>query len=384
MSSARFYTERPTLTAEPSAVLAVPEQFAPVPSDWEVMVTDVRGSTRAVGEGRLNIVGLTAVGCIIAALNIGYREGIELPFFFGGDGATLLVPRALADRVVSALALHRDNARAQLDLDLRVGRVPLSEVYARGHRVALAKVDVNGAGMVLPFAIGDGLQHAEQTVKRDDAPTLSTPHDAELDLNGMECRWNDIAPPRRKKEIVCLIVSPISQERAASALSRVLGLIEGTYGSYAARNPVSRERLTYYKGFDRIDAEERLKYRNSDLKRRMHTWVWTIFSRPYFAFSATGRYYMERLVQLSHTLSVDGRLSTIMAGTPAQRASLEAALIGLEAGDDIRYGLEVCPSSVISCYVRDRRDDHIHFIDGQGGGYTRASITLKRKLALLG
>jgi hypothetical protein len=34
----------------------------------------------------------------------------------------------------------------------------------------------------------------------------------------------------------------------------------------------------------------------------------------------------------------------------------------------------------MSCYVRDRRDEHIHFIDGIGGGYTMAATVLKKKL----
>ena len=53
----------------------------------------------------------------------------------------------------------------------------------------------------------------------------------------------------------------------------------------------------------------------------------------------------------------------------------------MEAAGEIRYGLHVCAESVMSCYVRDRSDDHIHFIDGIGGGYTLAATVLKRKLA---
>ena len=44
------------------------------------------------------------------------------------------------------------------------------------------------------------------------------------------------------------------------------------------------------------------------------------------------------------------------------------------------FGLHVSNESVMSCYVRDRRDQHIHFVDGAEGGYTLASIVLKKKL----
>ena len=53
----------------------------------------------------------------------------------------------------------------------------------------------------------------------------------------------------------------------------------------------------------------------------------------------------------------------------------------MEAAGSLHYGMHVCSSSVMSCYVRDRRNDHIHFVDGMGGGYTRAATMLKAKLA---
>ncbi|MFT5165733.1 MAG: hypothetical protein ACI8P3_000961, partial [Saprospiraceae bacterium] len=40
----------------------------------------------------------------------------------------------------------------------------------------------------------------------------------------------------------------------------------------------------------------------------------------------------------------------------------------------------VSQESVMSCYVRNRDDQHIHFVDGSQGGYTQAAIMLKKKL----
>ena len=45
----------------------------------------------------------------------------------------------------------------------------------------------------------------------------------------------------------------------------------------------------------------------------------------------------------------------------------------------LTYGLFVSRESVMSCYVRDRRDEHIHFVDGADGGYTMAATMWKRK-----
>lgn len=383
MDSTRFYIDMPTCAIAPSQLLVDPSRFAPVPADWEVLLTDVRGSTKAVSEGRINTVNLVATGCIIAALNLAHRDGNDLPFFFGGDGATLLVPPSLAEPVASALALHRENTRAQFDLDLRVGRIKMADVYRAGHRIDLAKVDVSGGGLVLPVALGEGLQYVDRVVKREDADEIEASDDALLDLAGMECRWSNIRPPGDRQEVVCLIVSVRDTSRQGKLLAEVLGNLDDIYEPVAVRCPVSRRRLKFRSRLDRIADELRLKVGRLEIGRLLKTWLVTMLSRPWFAFHPSGRHYLDRLVQLANTLTIDGRLYTVIAGTPQQRAALDEQLRVLEARGDITYGLDVCSSSVMSCYVRDRRDQHIHFVDGQGGGYTRASIDLKRKLATL-
>jgi hypothetical protein len=55
-------------------------------------------------------------------------------------------------------------------------------------------------------------------------------------------------------------------------------------------------------------------------------------------------------------------------------------LNALEEADEIRYALYVSSESVMSCYVRDLKDDHIHFVDGAEGGYTKAAGVLKLKM----
>ena len=47
----------------------------------------------------------------------------------------------------------------------------------------------------------------------------------------------------------------------------------------------------------------------------------------------------------------------------------------------ICFGIHCSPASIMSCYVRNRDDAHIHFVDGADGGYTSAAIMLKKKLS---
>ena len=110
-------------------------------------------------------------------------------------------------------------------------------------------------------------------------------------------------------------------------------------------------------------------------------WLGTIVGYGYLRWLKPGLMHWEGVTRLSDTLMIDGRIATVFAGTRSQRERLVAALDALESSGSLRYGMQVCSESVMSCYVRDRRNDHIHFVDGMGGGYTRAATMLKAKLA---
>ena len=81
----------------------------------------------------------------------------------------------------------------------------------------------------------------------------------------------------------------------------------------------------------------------------------------------------------SDTLVIDGRINTVISGTREQREMLVDQLKEMEAEGEIYYGLFVSKESVMSCYVRNIKEGHIHFVDGAEGGYTKAASVIKRK-----
>ena len=83
---------------------------------------------------------------------------------------------------------------------------------------------------------------------------------------------------------------------------------------------------------------------------------------------------------MSDTLVIDGKINTVISGNKEQRQALQQYLDELEAAGEIIYGLHVSNASVMSCYVRDMKDGHIHFVDGSDGGYTQAARVIKAKL----
>ncbi|MBC8002194.1 MAG: DUF3095 family protein [Opitutaceae bacterium] len=379
MDSTRFYSDLPTNTIPVSKLMGDETRFFDVPEDWQVIVTDVRRSTHALGDGKHQVVNLVAAGSIIAALNIAHRVGVSVPFFFGGDGATLLAPPSLAGRILRALTMHRENARASFDLDLRVGSVPLADVYRQKLRLKIAKVDIN-QGLVIPVALGEGLQYVEKLIKSDDYLGPETRTEGTLDLKGMECRWDNIRPPENTQEVVCLMLTACDSRRQAAIFSAVLDQIDAIYGPLSVRNPVSLPQLKLEATVGKIKTEMRARLGRFNLGYLIVNWFCTRVGALYFAFTKEGAEYLNHVVQWSDTLVIDGRISTIMSGTVGQRNRLVESLRCLEEHGEIRFGLQVCTASVMSCYVRNRRDQHIHFVDGLGGGYTQAATMLKRKL----
>ena len=184
----QFYRQLPS-TPDFAAVADL-AAYAPAPADWSVLLTDVIGSTKAIRAGRYKDVNMVGAACITAALNA--LPGYSLPFVFGGDGATILVPPSGVDAGREAMLGLAGLAERQFDLGLRVGIVPVADLHARGAALGVRKLELSPGNDLALFS-GDGLELADTLVK-DPAPdnpfALSMPADPPApDLDGLTCRW---------------------------------------------------------------------------------------------------------------------------------------------------------------------------------------------------
>ena len=136
MTTVNFYRDLPVL--ESFAQTIETARHTQVPGDWWIVVADVVGSTKAIEAGAYKKVNTVGVACIAAVVNV--DRSVEMPFVFGGDGATFAVPDSLRERVVPALREAQRLARESFDLSLRVGLVRVSTLLDDGMRVRLAKV----------------------------------------------------------------------------------------------------------------------------------------------------------------------------------------------------------------------------------------------------
>lgn len=374
-----FYTRLPVNQISLSDLLMEEHLFFKVPANWHVLITDVKGSTAAVANGLHETVNLVATGSIVAVLNIAFKENLTVPFFFGGDGATFIVPPSIVDPVTKALLLHQQNTLENFKLDLRVGHVPVKDIYEKGNILSISKLKTSEL-FSIPVALGNGLSYAEKIIKRDDylLSQLSAGNE-ELDLSGMQCRWDKIKPPENYDEVVSLLVIAQDGATQTEAFKKVIDQIDKIYGEPEKRKPISVSRLKLNGTLKKIGREMRVRLGGYRPWYLIKTWLTSLIGILYFR-TKPGKTYLTQLVEMSDTLVIDGRINTVISGTKKQRELLEVALNDLERNGYIRYGLYVSKESVMSCYVRSMDEKHVHFVDGSEGGYTKAAGMLKKKL----
>ncbi len=378
-SNHNFYDKLHVNKIELSKLLLKQSAFNAVPADWHVIVTDIKGSTAAVDSGLNETVNFIATGSIVAVLNLAFKAKIPIPFFFGGDGATFIVPPILIDLALKKLSIFKKNTLENFNVDLRVGTVSVAKIYEDGHQINITKF-LASEFLSIPIVLGDGLMYAESLIKAEDY-LLSQDEDAgeEIDLNGMQCRWDRIAPPENIKEVVTLLVVAPKIENQASSFSTILGNIDSIYGEIKMRQPISVAKLKFNSTFQRMSTEMRAKIGKIRFVELVRDWFVNSFGTIYF-LTSSGKKYLNRLVETSDTLVLDGKINTVICGNEQQRIKLVQLLDELERKGEIIYGLYISSESVMSCYVRDLKDDHIHFVDGSGGGYTQAARMLKEKI----
>jgi len=374
-----FYANLPVNKMALAQLLLRNDLFKPIPADWQVIITDIKNSTAAVKSGQHENVNFIATGSIVAVLNIAFKANVLVPFFFGGDGATFIVPPAMVSEVMKSLLKYRENTLKGFNLDLRAGIMAVDEVYKAGHQLQISRYNSNET-FSIPIVLGDGLAHAEQLIKGENY-LLSTQEIAgnEIDLSGMQCRWDKIEPPENSEEVVTLIVVAQQCEEQARVFSQVIQHLDQIYGAPEKRQPISVPKLIFKTSFNSLGKEVKHRFGKVRLFEFIKSWVINMYGYIYLR-TASGKKYLKQLVEMSDTLVIDGRINTVITGTAKQRLALQTELDKLEENNSILYGLYVSGESIMSCYVRDLEDDHIHFVDGAEGGYTNAVGALKQKI----
>ena len=387
MSTERFYAELPLLYKFVDSTNI--ENFVAVPPDWYAVITDITGSTRAIEAGRYKEVNLLGASSIAVVLN--QAGAIEVPFVFGGDGATILIPPTLLEPVKPALYALQRIAQAEFNLELRVGLVPIEVINDADRVVQIAKLKVSEHYSQAMFA-GGGLNYATDLIKNPqtaDHYKLKMTASVEANLTGLECRWQPI--PSRHGETVSLLVLATAHDPLQNYMiyRNVVEKIYEIYGMEEDFHPVTLNHLHLTLNSKKLVAETKVKMGQQNwLKQWLHLskiQFETILGLVFSEFKLTiGEMNWSNFKTIITTTSdykkFDDMLRMIISGTSQQREKLTQYLSDRFQQGELVYGIHVASSALMTCLVFERSGAQVHFVDGADGGYALAAKSLKAQL----
>ena len=379
----RFFADLPPI--HDFADVADLSHYTQAPDDWLVVLTDVRGSTDAIEAGRYKDVNSLGVASIVAVRNA--APDVDLPFVFGGDGATLLCPAARRAEVEDALRGLQRRSEVAFGLGMRAAIVPVKELREAGAQLLVARFAAK-PGVPLAMFGGGALAEAERWVKDEArAPRYAVKDEgvADADFEGFECRWNPI--PCRDGVFVSLLVHATDDdpERASRTYRDTLEAVSRTLGESA--RPVRTDNLSLAGGAKAFEQEARLK---SGAKGGLKLYLARLLIR---VMAALGRWllrsgrklagfdgstYAQEVVQNTDYRKFDDTLRMVVAASPENLEALRAWLDAQRAR--LAYGIHTSSFAMMTCIIDGYEGDHLHFVDGGDGGYALAAKQLKHQL----
>ena len=391
MTTVNFYHDLPVLESFAEAIET--NGHAQVPGDWWVVVADVMGSTKAIEAGAYKTVNTVGVACIAAVVNV--DRSVDVPFVFGGDGATFAVPEALRERVIPALREAQRLARESFDLSLRVGLVKVSDLLDQGMGVRLAKVRLS-PNVTQPTFSGSGWEEAERRVKDPLAQgvlrVLEVEGLREGSFEGFECRWQGVPSFRDHK--LALLVAAVSSDADVNLASyrKVFDRIAQIYGDISSYHPLRAEQMRLSFNPRQLAHEWRVRSSRFSPWGRVKYFARMVllnlagvylFARKMDTKTVQWSRYTDDMVENSDFRKFDGMLRMVMDGSEAQYRDLRNYLEEQHREGRLVYGMHKSSEALLTCIVFSYNGNHVHFVDGSDGGYALAARGLKAQLKSL-
>jgi hypothetical protein len=349
------------------------------PDDWLIAVSDVVGSRKAIAAGQYKAVNMAGVAVISALMNALNTQ--TLPYIFGGDGAAIICSPADRDLVTETMARTVTWVKEDLGLDLRAALVPVSAVRTEGYDVLVQATRVSEAVSNYAFR-GGGLSRAEALMKAGEYAIPPAPSGSRPDLTGLSCRWSPIKPENGK--IVSIIIEPgAGKEGGFPAIaSKLLNLVGMQVPGGGSPMPQAGPTGTWPPAGLEMEARATRGERSLAVRRAgLYLWTflsWLILTLGINIGSFNAKHYRQfTSLNTDYRKFQDGLRVTVSLGD-SELTRLTEFLEGERVAKNLRYGLCVQDSAILTCYVPSvTSDSHFHFLDGAGGGYAQAAENMK-------
>ncbi len=363
--------------------------YDPVPDDWIVMISDVQGSTRAIEEGRYKDVNMVGAASITAVLNT--CGEIEVPFVFGGDGGTVVVPCSLREAATDALIGLQAISQATFGLSLRVGAIPVADLRAQGADIRVRKYELSTGNYLAMFA-GGGVELCDSLLKSalPGSPYLLEAQSevGEPNLQGLSCRWEPLIP--RSGRMMTIMVQGTKSDPAdeSGLLGDVVQKISDLLGHRLQESaPASVHSMKFRWPPRGLELEARATAGGQTFLRRylavlasslIQFWC-ERFDRQAGAYNAP--VYRDELRSNTDFRKYDGILRMVLDVSESQAELIEQHLELEQDAGRLVYGVHVADTALMTCLIFSlQQSEHVHFIDGSDGGFARAAQEFKSRL----
>lgn len=351
--------------------------YQKIPSNWYIVASDVKKSTQAIKEGKYKEVNMLGALTIISILNL--RKEIELPFVFGGDGAFLLIPSTLLKETQQALLAIQKIASDSYSLELRIGIIPMNHLYLNNKEILISKFKIT---KYYSQAIikGGGLSYCDYLLKSTNKFHVTQDIDSnfKVDIDGLECRWNNITSP--KDETISLLI----QAKEDSDYENILQNLEIILGTKQQRNPITKHNTTLTFKSELLEKEVSIYTQNKIFKFLLILKLKFInlLGKLLMKFQiGDWQNYLNRIISATDTEKFDDMLRMVVSSNIEQTKQLEEYLDKEYKAKKLNYGLHKADSSLLTCLIFERHGKHIHFVDSSNGGYAMAAINMKAQLS---
>lgn len=377
--SQRFFTDLPGFENFQDACAS--KHYYSAPDDWFVVLTDVRGSTEAIESGRYKDVNMVGAACISASVNV--CAGIDIPYVFGGDGATLLIPASCVNDVKKELLAVSHLAEKFHDLSLRVGVIPVSEITKRHKTFSVAKYIMPTGACIAMFG-GGGAVLADEILKNE--PDFLIDRDEEVsppNLEGLSCRWKPI--PSRKGIMLSLLVMSLSGESQDDIYNDINVFINKALDE--DDSPVHHDNIAYkWPTLSTLKQAQMVWCQRNVIENiARHVFEICLFNiMNKFGLALPGLNvpaYKEDMIVNSDYRKFDDMLRMVVDCSQEQASKIELYLEKKYRAGEVVYGIHRSDTALMTCFVSSLdKDGHVHFIDGNDGGYAYAAKEMKSRL----
>lgn len=350
-------------------------KYKDIPQNWSIVITDVKNSTEAIKEGKYKNINFVGAISIIAILNI--NKSLDLPFIFGGDGSFVLIPNSLLPDTKQALVHMKKLSKEKYFLDLRVGIIPINDIYLKNKKILITKLKLKDESSQAIIK-GGGLELADELLKNSQKYIVNEKLDKNfnLDLEGLECRWEEINSPKDKT------LSIILKCENDLYYKEVLANFERIMGNKNSRTPLSLDNLNLSFNSNDLDTEASLHSKTKKEKILNILKFKFINILGYFLIRfKIGQWanYKNRISSTIDSEKFDDLLRMVVSTTNKQTKELKDYLQEEYKNANLVYGVHESKSALMTCLIFQRHGKHIHFIDSSNGGYSLAANAYKKR-----